>query len=76
MSRPTSANPTSGQWSFGEKFQPGMTHVLFDNLTVPYEPQRNIIRDFYRNGQNLTNTLTLATNGEKGGQGLARAWGA
>ena len=65
--RPTSANPTSGQWSFGERFQPGMTHVLFDNLVVPYEPQRGIIREFYRNGQNLTNTITLSTNTEKGG---------
>ena len=65
--RPTSPNPTSGQWSFGEKFQPGMTHVLFNGLTVPYEPQRDIIREFYRNGQNLTNTVTLATNSEKGG---------
>lgn len=34
--RPTSANPTSGQWSFGEKIQPGMTQVLFDGVTVPY----------------------------------------
>ena len=65
--RPTSPNPTSGQWSFGERFQPGMTHILFDNLVVPYEPQRGIIREFYRNGQNLTNTITLSTNTEKGG---------
>ncbi len=28
--RPTSPNPTSGEWSFGEKFEPGMTQVLFD----------------------------------------------
>jgi TonB-linked SusC/RagA family outer membrane protein len=65
--RPTSPNPTSGQWSFGERFQPGMTHILFNNLTVPYEPQRNRIRDFFRNGQNLTHTVTLATNSDKGG---------
>ena len=65
--RPTSPNPTSGQWSFGERFQPGMTQVLFDNVVVPYEPQRGIIREFYRNGQNLTNTITLSTNTEKGG---------
>jgi TonB-linked SusC/RagA family outer membrane protein len=65
--RPTSPNPTSGQWSFGERFQPGMTQVLFDNVVVPYEPQRDIIREFYRNGQNLTNTITLSTNTEKGG---------
>ena len=36
--RPTTVNPTSGQWSFGEKFQPGMTQTLFNNLIVPYEP--------------------------------------
>lgn len=71
--RPTSPNPTSGQWSFGEKFQPGMTDILFNNLTVPYEPQRNIIRDFYRNGQNMTNTITLSTNSEKGGLNFSMA---
>src|SRR5690606_18309674 len=27
--RPTTPNPTTGQWSFGEKFQPGMTQILF-----------------------------------------------
>jgi TonB-dependent SusC/RagA subfamily outer membrane receptor len=42
--RPTTANPTSGQWSFGEKFQPGMTQVLFDGVTVPYQPVYNRIR--------------------------------
>ncbi len=71
--RPTSANPTSGQWSFGEKFQPGMTQVLFDGVTLPYEPVRNRIRDFFRNGQNLTNTLSLASGGDKGGFNLSLA---
>jgi TonB-linked SusC/RagA family outer membrane protein len=71
--RPTSPNPTSGQWSFGERFQPGMTQVLFDGVTLPYEPQRNIIRDFYRNGQNTTNTLTFSSGGTKGGFNLSLA---
>ncbi len=71
--RPTTPNPTSGQWSFGEKFQPGMTQVLFNNLTVPYEPQRNIFKKFYRNGQNLTNTISLSSSGEKGGMNLSIA---
>ncbi|WP_416865726.1 MAG: SusC/RagA family TonB-linked outer membrane protein [Imperialibacter sp.] len=71
--RPTTANPTSGQWSFGEKFQPGMTHVLFDGLTVPYEPQRGRLKDFYRNGQNLTNTVSLAANSDRGGLNLSFA---
>lgn len=69
--RPTTPNPTSGQWSFGEKFQPGMTHILYNNLTVPYEPQKGRLRDFYRNGQNFTNTVTLSANGDKGGLNLS-----
>ena len=51
--RPTTPNPTSGQWSFGEKFQPGMRHVLFNGLDVPYEPQSDRIKKFLRNGQNV-----------------------
>jgi TonB-linked SusC/RagA family outer membrane protein len=69
--RPTSANPTSGQWSFGEKFAPGMTQVLFDGVTVPYEPIRDRYDIFYRNGQNLTNTISLAGGDTKGGFNLS-----
>jgi TonB-linked SusC/RagA family outer membrane protein len=69
--RPTSANPTSGQWSFGEKFEPGMTQVLFDGVTVPYEPIRNRYDIFYRNGQNWTNTLSLSGADAKGGFNLS-----
>ncbi|MEI9943822.1 MAG: SusC/RagA family TonB-linked outer membrane protein [Chitinophagaceae bacterium] len=69
--RPTTAKPNTGQWSFGEKFQPGMTQVLFNGITVPYVPQRNIITKFYRHGQNLTNTISLATGGDKGGMNLS-----
>jgi TonB-linked SusC/RagA family outer membrane protein len=71
--RPTAPNPTSGQWSFGEKFQPGMTQILFNNLTVPYEPQRDRIGKFFRNGQNLTHTLGLSANSDKGGFNLSLA---
>jgi len=69
--RPTTPNPTSGQWSFGEKFQPGMTQMLFNGVTVPYVPVRGIINDFFRKGQNVTNSITLATSGEKGGMSLS-----
>lgn len=69
--RPTSANPTSGQWSFGEKFQPGMTQVLFDNVTVPYEPVYDRIKTFFRTGTNFANTLTLSSGNEKGGFNLS-----
>ncbi|MGC1241720.1 MAG: SusC/RagA family TonB-linked outer membrane protein [Chryseosolibacter sp.] len=71
--RPTSPNPTSGQWSFGERFEPGMTHILFDGLVVPYEPQHDRIKKFFRNGQNLTNTITLSSSGEKGGFNFSMA---
>ena len=69
--RPTTANPTSGVWSFGEKFQPGMTQTLFDNKTFPYEPVRNRVRQFYRVGTNFTNTVTVANNGPNGGFSLS-----
>jgi len=69
--RPTTAFPQSGVWSFGEKFQPGMTQVLFDGKTFPYEPVRNRYKKFYNTGTNLTNTVTLANSGEQGGFSLS-----
>jgi len=69
--RPTSPNPTSGQWSFGERFQPGMTQILFDGVEVPYEPQRDRVDKFFRNGQNVTNSLSLSSGGERGGFNLS-----
>jgi TonB-linked SusC/RagA family outer membrane protein len=71
--RPTTPNPTSGQWSFGEKFQPGMTQVLFDGVTVPYEPVYDRIRTFFRNGTNFTNTISLSSLSDKGGFNLSLA---
>ncbi len=69
--RPTSPSPTSGVWSFGEKFEPGMTQVLFDSVVVPYAPVRDRIKKFYRNGNTWTNTLSLSSGGEKGGFNLS-----
>ncbi len=60
-------NPTSGQWSFGRKIEPGMTQVLFDNVVVPYEAQKGILNKFYRNGENFTNSVSISSNSEKGG---------
>ncbi len=71
--RPTTPNPTSGVWSFGEKFQPGMTQVLFDGVTAPYEPVRDRIRKFYQVGNTLTNTISLSSGGENGGFSLSLA---
>src|SRR5204863_6738224 len=69
--RPTSPNPTSGEWSFGEKIQPGMTHILYNNLTVPYVAQGSRIKEFYRHGENFSNTVTMESMGEKGGMHLS-----
>jgi TonB-linked SusC/RagA family outer membrane protein len=69
--RPTAPKTETGQWSFGEKFQPGMTQVLFNGLTLPYVPQHDIITKFYRHGQNVTNTISMAVGGEKGGLNLS-----
>ncbi len=71
--RPTSPYPTSGVWSFGEKFEPGMTQILFDDEEWPYEPVRNRIRNFYDVGTNWTNTVTLTNGGEKGSFSLSFA---
>ncbi|MEO7046458.1 MAG: TonB-dependent receptor plug domain-containing protein, partial [Ferruginibacter sp.] len=49
--RPTSPNPTSGEWSFGEKFAPGMTQTLFNTPGIPYVAQGSRIKEFYRHGQ-------------------------
>lgn len=65
--RPTTPNPTSGQWSFGELIQPGMTQTLFNTPNIPYVAQGSIIKGFYRHAQNLANTVTIGTNGERGG---------
>jgi TonB-linked SusC/RagA family outer membrane protein len=69
--RPTTPFPQSAVWSFGEKFQPGMTQVLFSGQTYPYEPVRNRYKKFYNTGTNLTNTVTLSTSGDKGGMSLS-----
>ncbi len=71
--RPTTPNPTSGVWSFGEKFQPGMTQILFDNKTYPYEPVYDRVRKFFNVGTNLTNTVTVSNNGQNGGFSLSLA---
>ena len=69
--RPTAPFPVSGVWSFGERIEPGMTQVLFDGIEVPYEAQRDQIKDFYDGGHTFTNTLTVAMGGENGGFNLA-----
>lgn len=68
--RPQAANPTSGVWSFGERFA-GQTQVLFGGITVPYAPVRDRIRTFYRTGSTWTNSISLSSGSEKGGFNLS-----
>jgi TonB-linked SusC/RagA family outer membrane protein len=56
----------SGQWSFGERFRPGMTQELF-GIELPYQAQPNQLQEFYRTGTNITNALTVSQGGENGG---------
>ncbi len=70
--RPTTPNPTSGQWSFGEKIIPGMTQKLYD-VDVPYVAQPSHVGAFYRNGSNFTNTISLSSGSDKGGFSLSFA---
>ena len=56
----------SGVWSFGEKFEPGMTQELF-GVEIPYAPQPNQFDQYYRNGLNYSNTLMVSHGSESGG---------
>ncbi|RAJ10238.1 SusC/RagA family TonB-linked outer membrane protein [Arenibacter echinorum] len=69
--RPNAPFPNSGVWSFGEPV--GGTQILFDGLVVPYEPQRNKIREYYRNSSTLMNTISVASGGENGGINFSAA---
>ncbi len=48
-----------------------MTQVLFDNLSVLYEPQGSRIKEFYRHGQNVPNAVAFDVSNEKGGLRLS-----
>jgi len=69
--RPTTPGTGTGEWSFGEKIQPGMTYMVFNGVTIPYEAQRHIIKDFFRTGQNMSNTISVSSNGDRGGVNLS-----
>jgi TonB-linked SusC/RagA family outer membrane protein len=68
---PSSPSPTSGEWSFGPKIQPGVTDTLFGIAGIPYVAQGSRIKEFYRHASNLSNTVTLETSGDKGGLHLS-----
>lgn len=69
--RPTTANPVSGVWSFGERFEQGMTQVLFDGVELPYVAQPSHVANFYQPGHSFNNTVTVSSGGEFGGFSLS-----
>ncbi|MEO5582460.1 MAG: SusC/RagA family TonB-linked outer membrane protein [Saprospiraceae bacterium] len=73
--RPKAPFPNSGVWSFGEKIQPGMTQILFDNREVPYVAvtQKERFKQFYRTANNVTNTISFSNSGDQGGFNLSLA---
>jgi len=56
---------SSGVFSFGEKFD-GAPTPQFDGSTQPYLPNKNRIKDFYRSGTNMTTSVALTGNNDKG----------
>jgi hypothetical protein len=44
-----------------------MSQVLFDGVSVPYVPVYDRISKFFRNGSNMTNTVSIASNSDNGG---------
>jgi TonB-linked SusC/RagA family outer membrane protein len=69
--RPTTANTETGQWSFGEKIQPGMDYMVFNGITIPYAAQRNVLSDFFRTGQNMTHSVSVSSTGDRGGVNMS-----
>jgi TonB-linked SusC/RagA family outer membrane protein len=57
---------SSGTWSFGTKFD-GQPVPQFDGSTQPYLPNKNRVRDFYEQGLEWTNSVSLNGGNDKGG---------
>jgi TonB-linked SusC/RagA family outer membrane protein len=56
---------SSGVWSFGERFD-GKPTPQFDGSIQPYLPNKNRVRDFYRTGTEMTNSIALSGGNENG----------
>ena len=55
----------TGRKSWGSKLD-GLRTIQFDGNSYPYSAAKNNVRNFYRNGPSLTNTISLAKGGESG----------
>ena len=55
----------TGRKSWGSKLD-GLRTIQFDGNSYPYSAAKNNVRNFYRNGPSLTNTISLSKGGENG----------
>jgi TonB-linked SusC/RagA family outer membrane protein len=56
---------TTGQFGWGEKYD-GKPTFQFDGEMRPYEPHRNRIKDFFRNGTTFSNTIAFSGGNNTG----------
>jgi TonB-linked SusC/RagA family outer membrane protein len=64
--RPTAGDVTlNGQYGFGAKYD-GVPTIQFDGVLRPYSPQKDRVKDFFRIGNTLTNTLAVSGGNAKG----------
>ncbi len=61
----------SGVWSFGERIESGMTYEPFAGVVIPYEAQGSHVKNFYQNGYNISNAITLSQGTATGGFNLS-----
>ncbi|MEZ0485240.1 SusC/RagA family TonB-linked outer membrane protein [Fibrella aquatica] len=55
----------TGRMSWGGRLD-GSSAIQFDGKQYPYSAQRDNIRNFYRNGTNFTNTVSVGKGGDNG----------
>ncbi|MBO9200695.1 MULTISPECIES: SusC/RagA family TonB-linked outer membrane protein [Niastella] len=59
------AAQASGRLSWGAKLD-GSQVIQFDGKTYPYSAQKDNIKNFYRTGSSVTNTIAVSRGGENG----------
>jgi TonB-linked SusC/RagA family outer membrane protein len=65
--RPTSTGTAqqSGQFGWGQRYD-GVPTPQFDDVSRPYSPNKNRIKEFFRNGNSFTNTVAVSAGNNKG----------
>lgn len=56
---------SNGQFGFGERYD-GKPTPQFDGVSRPYSPNKNRVKEFFRNGNSYSNTVALSGGNAKG----------